>query len=85
MRTLRRQGSTRRSSRTRACQMIGSPQDQTELNLVDANITSVIWGTGYKLDFSFVDMPLVDEWGYPKHTRGVTDIPGLVRRRTALG
>ncbi len=53
------------------------PAEQTELNLAGANITSVIWGTGYKLDFSFAEMPLVDEWGYPKHTRGVTDIPGL--------
>ncbi len=53
------------------------PLDQAELNLVDANITSVIWGTGYKLDFQFVDMPLVDEWGYPRHSKGVTEIRGL--------
>ncbi|MFJ6538835.1 flavin-containing monooxygenase [Paenarthrobacter sp. NPDC091711] len=53
------------------------PQEQTELNLAGANITSVIWATGFKLDFGFVDLPLVDEWGYPKHTRGVTVIPGL--------
>ncbi|MFW0772719.1 flavin-containing monooxygenase [Paenarthrobacter nitroguajacolicus] len=53
------------------------PLDQAVLNLVDADITSVLWATGFKLDFRFVDMPLVDEWGYPKHTRGVTGIPGL--------
>lgn len=53
------------------------PLEQAGLNLVDANVTSFIWGTGYKLDFQFVDMPLVDEWGYPKHTRGVTEFPGL--------
>lgn len=53
------------------------PLDQVELNLVDSDITSVLWATGFKLDFGFVDMPLVDEWGYPKHTRGVTGIPGL--------
>ena len=53
------------------------PSERAQLNLTDANITSVLWATGYKLDFSFVDLPLVDEWGYPKHTRGATEIPGL--------
>ena len=53
------------------------PSEQMELNVAAANITSVIWASGYKLDFRFVEMPLVDEWGYPEHTRGVTEIPGL--------
>ncbi|MCP1412915.1 NAD(P)/FAD-dependent oxidoreductase [Paenarthrobacter sp. A20] len=53
------------------------PSQQAQLNMTDANITSVLWATGYKLDFSFADMPLVDEWGYPRHSRGVTEIPGL--------
>jgi len=53
------------------------PSEQTELNLAGANITSVLWATGFKLDFGFVDLPLVDEWGYPRHSQGVTEIPGL--------
>ncbi|MCD4852408.1 NAD(P)/FAD-dependent oxidoreductase [Arthrobacter sp. AK01] len=53
------------------------PSQQAQLNMTDANITSVLWATGYKLDFRFADMPLVDEWGYPRHSRGVTEIPGL--------
>ncbi|BCW62180.1 hypothetical protein StoSoilB22_11530 [Arthrobacter sp. StoSoilB22] len=53
------------------------PFEQTELNLAGANIKSVLWSTGFKLDFSFVDLPLVDEWGYPRHSRGVTETPGL--------
>ncbi len=40
-------------------------------------ITPVIWSTGYGLDFSFLDTPVLDEWNYPRHTRGVTDVPGL--------
>ncbi|KUM40229.1 NAD(P)/FAD-dependent oxidoreductase [Arthrobacter sp. EpRS71] len=53
------------------------PSEQTELNLAGANITSVLWATGFKLDFGFVVHPLVDEWGYPRHSRGATEIPGL--------
>lgn len=41
------------------------------------NIASVIWATGYKLDFSILDIPVLDEWNYPRHHRGVTEHPGL--------
>ena len=53
------------------------PSRPNQLSLADANITSVIWASGYKLDFQLVDMPLVDEWGYPRHDRGVAEIPGI--------
>jgi putative flavoprotein involved in K+ transport len=53
------------------------PGEPARVNLADAGITAVLWASGYKLDFGFVDLPLVDEWGYPKHSRGVTEIPGL--------
>ncbi|MDR6986002.1 putative flavoprotein involved in K+ transport [Paenarthrobacter nitroguajacolicus] len=53
------------------------PNEPAQVNLADANITSVLWASGYKLDFTVVDLPLVDEWGYPKHSRGVTEISGL--------
>ena len=48
-----------------------------ELNLVDANITAVIWATGYSFDFSMVCLPIVDSDGYPIQKSGVTDYPGL--------
>ncbi len=53
------------------------PDEPARVNLADAGITAVLWASGYQLDFGFVDLPLVDEWGYPKHSRGVTDFPGL--------
>lgn len=48
-----------------------------ELDLVSAGITSVIWATGYKFDFSLVKLPIFDEDGYPVQQRGVTGYPGL--------
>ncbi|WP_346347111.1 hypothetical protein [Arthrobacter sp. StoSoilA2] len=53
------------------------PSEPARLNLAQANITSILWATGYKLDLSFIDIPVLDEWGYPKHTAGVTEQPGL--------
>lgn len=37
----------------------------------------VLWATGYRLDFSILDIPVLDERNYPRHHRGVTEHPGL--------
>jgi putative flavoprotein involved in K+ transport len=52
-------------------------EEVLELDLKTAGITSVIWTTGYKFDFSFVKLPIFDEDGYPVQKRGVTEYPGL--------
>jgi putative flavoprotein involved in K+ transport len=49
----------------------------TELDIQSTGITSVIWATGYKFDFSLVQSPVLDADGYPLQKRGVTDHPGL--------
>src|SRR5919106_237683 len=36
-----------------------------------------IWATGYRPDYSWIDLPIVDESGRLRHRRGVTDVPGL--------
>lgn len=54
-----------------------TPQAITDLDLDGAGIRSVLWATGYKLDFSWVELPIFDEWGYPRHVRGVTEHPRL--------
>ena len=55
------------------------PESGVRLDLDAENITSVIWATGYTMDFSFldVDTPVLDQWNYPRHSGGVTDVPGL--------
>lgn len=53
------------------------PPVVTHLDLDAAGIRNVVWATGYGLDFSWVDLPIFDEWGYPRHVRGVTEQPGL--------
>ncbi|MGH4026343.1 MAG: flavin-containing monooxygenase [Pseudonocardiaceae bacterium] len=53
------------------------PDTSTWLDLDTAGIGTVIWATGYELDFSWVELPVLDQWGYPRHVRGVTTQPGL--------
>src|SRR4051812_1304722 len=38
---------------------------------------AVIWATGFSLDHSFVQAPVLGEEGRAVHRRGVTDVPGL--------
>ena len=49
----------------------------SELDLKVADITVVIWATGYSFDFSMVHLPIFDGDGYPVQKRGITDYPGL--------
>jgi putative flavoprotein involved in K+ transport len=53
------------------------PPVVTALDLDAAGIRAVVWATGYRLDFGWVDLPVFDGWGYPRHVRGVTEHPGL--------
>jgi putative flavoprotein involved in K+ transport len=47
------------------------------LNLKEAGITSIIWATGYALDFGWLKVDAFDEKGRPAHQRGVAKVPGL--------
>jgi putative flavoprotein involved in K+ transport len=51
--------------------------DPLELDLSRTNIRSVIWAIGFKPNFSWVQFPIFDPKGLPRHTRGVTAEPGL--------
>ena len=53
------------------------PPTLAELDLDRAGVRSVLWATGYRLDFSWVHLPIFDQWGYPRHARGVTEQRGL--------
>ncbi len=48
-----------------------------QLNLAAAGITSIIWATGYALDFSWLKVDAFGEKGLPVHQRGVSAVPGL--------
>ena len=47
------------------------------LNLQDANITSIIWATGFNGDFGYLKVPFCDENGKIIQREGVSSVNGL--------
>ena len=47
------------------------------IHLARANISTIIWATGYTYDFDWVKLPVLDEHGRPQQRRGVTQHRGL--------
>lgn len=52
-------------------------QPITELNLAQAGIKTIIWATGFAVDFSWLKVTALDENGSPQHQRGVSTEPGV--------
>ena len=48
-----------------------------KLNLQEAAITSVIWATGYAVDYSWLGVDVFSDDGKPLHERGVSREPGI--------
>jgi putative flavoprotein involved in K+ transport len=49
----------------------------SELDLRSSGIATVIWASGYRPDYSWIELPIFDARGYPIHRRGVTADEGL--------
>jgi len=43
----------------------------------DLDVDAVIWATGYRSDYSWIDQPAFGPDGRVQHRRGVTEVPGL--------
>jgi putative flavoprotein involved in K+ transport len=48
-----------------------------ELDLAHAGVTSIVWATGFSVDYSWLNVNAFDESGKPKHRRGVSSEPGV--------
>jgi putative flavoprotein involved in K+ transport len=51
--------------------------DPTRLDLQAAGITSIVWASGFKADYRWIDLPAFDGRGHPRFERGVSPVPGL--------
>ena len=47
------------------------------LDLERSGIGTVIWATGFRPDYSWLDVPVFDRKGHIRHDGGVVDAPGL--------
>lgn len=43
----------------------------------ELEVDAVIWATGYRADYSWINLPIFDDDGRLHHRRGVTNVPGL--------
>jgi putative flavoprotein involved in K+ transport len=48
-----------------------------ELDLRSGEIRAVVWATGFRPDYRWLDVPVVDAKGQLRHDGGVVDSPGL--------
>jgi putative flavoprotein involved in K+ transport len=47
------------------------------LDLTRGEIGTIVWATGYRADYSWLDVPVLDAKGRLRHDGGVVDAPGL--------
>jgi len=48
-----------------------------ELNLAEAGVTTIIWATGFRVDYRWLEVDAFDETGRPQHKRGISTEPGV--------
>lgn len=53
------------------------PPTEQKFEWNESGIKAVVWATGFKMDFSWVDLPAFDQRGRPAQKRGVSDVNGL--------
>lgn len=47
------------------------------IDVAASGITSIIWATGFRSDYSWLQVDALDERGLPNHQRGVSSEPGV--------
>lgn len=48
-----------------------------ELDLIESGVTSIVWATGFNVDYGWLQVDTFDQQGRPRHQRGVSEEPGL--------
>lgn len=53
------------------------PSPQLLLRLTSGEIRTIIWATGFRSDYPWLHLPVLDHKGHVRHDGGVTAVPGL--------
>jgi len=62
------------------------------MDFADGKIRTILWATGFRADYSYLDLPVLDRKGRLRHDGGVVEAPGMYlmgiqflrRRKSAL-
>ena len=68
------------------------PAPPLGIDLCAGKIRTIVWATGYRPDYSWLQVPVLDRKGQVRHDGGVTEHPGMYlmgmqflrRRKSAL-
>jgi putative flavoprotein involved in K+ transport len=52
-------------------------EEPTELDLEASGIRTIVWATGFRRSYPWLDLPVLDADGELCHSGGITEIPGL--------
>ncbi len=47
------------------------------MDLISGDIRTIIWATGFRPDYSWLDVPVLDRKGQVRHDGGIVDSPGM--------
>ena len=56
---------------------VSSRRDHRRGTAARSGISTVLWTTGYAPEYDWLDLPILDEFGVPRHVRGISEVPGL--------
>jgi putative flavoprotein involved in K+ transport len=65
-------GAPERFERTRVPE-----SSRLQIDLRSGEIRSIVWATGFRPDYSWLHVPVLDEKGYLRHDGGVVSSPGM--------
>lgn len=54
-----------------------TPPEVTELDLRAEEVSTVLWTSGYRPTFQWIDLPVLDEYGLPRQVAGASEVKGL--------
>ena len=73
----RRPGGSRRRAPERFAPTEVPRSPRLELDLRSGEIRTIVWATGFRPDYGWLDVPVVDAKGQLRHDGGAVDSPGL--------
>jgi putative flavoprotein involved in K+ transport len=61
----------------RSAPTVVPPSARLQLDLGSGEIGAIVWATGFRPDYGWLDVPVIDAKGQLRHEGGVVDSPGL--------
>ena len=68
---------TTSASRNASSRPARPTSSRLQIDLRSGEIRTIVWATGFRPDYSWLHVPVLDEKGHLRHDGGVVDSPGM--------